>query len=124
MEKGWFFPILLVTSSWSSLTNADQCDCTVWPFDPDPPCFDQCATALVLEGDIEVLQQKLSLSPGTLEEVRRIRRYKTVGETVSLSETFEATAENEIETRLRALDAEDVEPLLRNAPMKTFPVEQ
>lgn len=124
MERCWFFLILLTMTSWSSLTKADQCDCTIWPFAPDPPCFDQCATPLLLEGDIEMLQEKLNLSPKTLEAVRSARRHKAAGENVSLSEIFDVTAENEIETRLRALDEQDIAPLLQNSPMESFPVEQ
>jgi len=46
---------------------AVDCACKVFPFTPDPPCFQQCTAILIAEGDLDRLQSVLELP----DELRR-----------------------------------------------------
>lgn len=51
----------------------DQCVCTIFPFQPDPPCHEACWGVFVLEADLSQLQNTLKLSYETIREIERLR---------------------------------------------------
>lgn len=57
----------------SSLVWAESCSCTTFPFQPDPPCFDQCSATLILEADPDRLQAVLDLSQSAVNSIREVR---------------------------------------------------
>lgn len=50
-----------------------KCSCTTWPFSPDPPCFDHCATRVIASADASVLAEVLGLSANDQELLATVR---------------------------------------------------
>lgn len=53
--------------------SAQTCDCTIWPFDPDPPCESTCVAQVLVNVPEEVRLAYFNLSSdleGTIREVK------------------------------------------------------
>ncbi len=99
-----------------------KCSCTTWPFSPDPPCFDHCATRAITTADESVLAEVLDLSPderallAAVREEHRESSSSVLGNLARLSKkksrnkpVLDVTDERVVALmdRIRALDAEN-----------------
>ena len=108
--KTWWVLALLLLIPF--LTRAQDCDCKVWPFKPDPPCFDPCAVKLLVKADPKRLQEVLNLPDAFLSRILRLRSQAYIPE--SLSSAFDPEEKQYIERRLRSLSANEAQSLLNS----------
>ena len=55
--------LLVAAPAWA------ECDCTQYPFVPDPPCFNKCAGRLISRASPDSLESVLGLSPATAKRI-------------------------------------------------------
>lgn len=51
------------------MARAQQCDCTITPFKPSPPCFDKCTLNLLAGANLKDLQFAFGLKKDTAERL-------------------------------------------------------
>lgn len=51
------------------LARAQDCDCTITPFKPNPPCFNKCAVGLLAGANLKDLQFAFGLKKDTAEKL-------------------------------------------------------
>jgi hypothetical protein len=47
MRIPWLLPVFFLVLLFVTEGNAQKCDCTIYPFRPDPPCFSTCMASLI-----------------------------------------------------------------------------
>lgn len=52
--------------------SAAECDCTIYPYKPDPPCFGRCSAKLVAGLDSNSLVKGLGLRPEVAQKIAAI----------------------------------------------------
>ena len=82
---------------------AQECDCTIAPFKPDPPCFDKCCVAIITRASAQDLKEFLGLPAGLAE---RIKKISEEGERLKTLESLKnQLSEREYETLRRSLQS-------------------
>src|SRR5437868_12026529 len=66
---------------------AQRCDCTITPFKPSPPCFDECTVNLLAGADLKDLRYAFGLKKDTAE---KLLAWQKDHHPTSLKEYFEA----------------------------------
>lgn len=57
----------------ATTASAGDCNCTSFPFLPDPPCTKICQAKLLSDGDPKVLERELGLDRKTVEKLVILR---------------------------------------------------
>lgn len=65
----WTLAFLCCSYSVSLLAVSADCDCTRYPFRPDPPCYKQCTSAILKSSSKAKLERVLGLSPALAEKI-------------------------------------------------------
>lgn len=106
------FMILLLASP--VLAAREDCDCNIYPYQPDPPCFDVCSVQLLAEISVEEAQEVLGLSSDLAERAVFAFQQEPYGLASSIYD-YELKDEELalIERRLRGLSQEQFK-ILRN----------
>lgn len=64
--------VLCVAALYAPLAFS-QCNCLKFPFEPNPPCEDQCLAKILNESDPLVLRSELGLSSGLVDKIQSVR---------------------------------------------------
>ena len=64
----------------TSFSMVYACDCTTYPFSPNPPCYGQCVSKLAAEGDGAIASVK-NLDPGVKLSIQVLARSKSNNKT-------------------------------------------
>lgn len=63
---------MCVSSSVLAASSTPPCDCTIYPFRPEPPCAGQCTAKAIANADPGTLTRILKLKPESAERVAAI----------------------------------------------------
>ena len=50
----------------------EHCDCTIWPFKPDPPCFDRCVAKHLAISSANILENVFGLPEDAAKAIGKI----------------------------------------------------
>jgi hypothetical protein len=105
--------LLALLFTGTSVLAAEQCDCTIYPFKPDPPCAQMCSAKLLAGSNYSTLVNVLGLKPDTARKVTTIPADRKPGvlsgyETVLHKTEFEA-----LNVRMRSLSQDEFQLLQR-----------
>ncbi len=104
--------IILVFMSAQKIM-AEDCNCTIFPFKPDPPCFKICATSLIDKATIEELEFIVGLDK---DVAQRSVSFAKKGPVESLDMYKQVLSEKEfqmLENKLRTLSQSQVKYLMQ-----------
>ena len=62
-------PLLLIGMA---IAHADECNCHIYPFTPNPPCFQNCVVSLVRHPEIS-LKSIRGIDPGVAVSISALR---------------------------------------------------
>lgn len=100
---------------------AEDCKCTVFPFEPEPPCFDHCAASLLLEADPERLEAVLDLPPSLADKLQKDRENPGQQKSMeALSPSFDEAEMSYISQKVRNLSPDEFKFLLDSAAPYNF----
>lgn len=99
--------IFATSTAW-----AEGCACNIFPFEPEPPCFDECAATLLIEADPDRLEAVLDLAPATTFRIQQ-SRYGGVHPTSleKLSIGLDDGEKKYVSSKIRKLSEEEFEYL-------------
>lgn len=92
---------------------AAQCDCTIYPFKPDPPCVQQCSAKFLSMADYSSLVTVLKLSPEVAQGVAAIPLGQRPNELSAYTKFLPKTQVDALETRFKSLSPTEFQQLRR-----------
>lgn len=109
MCRSSFAAILAFFASYTA--TAADCNCRKFPFQPDPPCFDQCCAKMISALDSEELVSILGLEPDLAQKIKAatLGPVFSVGpaELLDYAKFLSPKEFKTLSTRLRSLSQED-----------------
>lgn len=112
MRKLFFVLVLL---SQVAALPAEECDCTIYPFSPDPPCFDECVASLLAIASEEDLLEFLKLDKDVAERIKELDEDKIPRALAGYKEILSRREFGELERKLRNLEPEEFNQLREEA---------
>jgi hypothetical protein len=115
MNKRYLLALVGLTVGTSALA-AQNCDCTVYPFRPDPPCAASCSAKLLEKSDYSSLVNILGLKPDT---AKQISTFSSSRKPTYLYEYSQALPKQDFEAlnvRLRSLSQDEFRQLEKASP--------
>ena len=103
---------------FSEIAASNDCDCTIFPFQPDPPCFDICTGKILSTVSASDLENIVNILGLDREEVERIIEFNREADVQSLNDyrsvlsprqfrrvkrTFQGLSQRQFEALIRAL---------------------
>jgi hypothetical protein len=93
---------------------AQECDCKIFPFKPDPPCPEKCTPKLLFNANKEELQLVVGLDEGTAEAVSKAKKKEPMNSFEPFREALTAEQFKTLEEKVRDLSETQVEYLSKS----------
>jgi hypothetical protein len=107
--------VSLAFSLLPAMLEGAQCDCTTYPFRPDPPCFNACCVAILNRASPETLERVVGLEPAIARKITEFKRAAVVPQ--SLEDYRRVLSQEEfasLERHLRSLTQQKFGELMRD----------
>ena len=109
--------LLLTSVSLSNpLPRYGDCDCTKWPFRPDPPCFSECSAKVIRAASPEKLVNVLGVTQRLADKLVEFRSRHSLRSLDDLKTSFSQSEIDTIVRQIKTLDQRKVSELQNLSP--------
>lgn len=91
-----------------------DCDCTIVPFKPNPPCFEKCTAMILAQADYRQLTGVFGLAPTLSKKIVNLPERKTATSLDPYKQVLSLTEISTVETAFKNLTKKDLERFFRD----------
>lgn len=109
MPRIVFFIGLLLSSG--TVFAEEDCDCTIFPFEPDPPCFEECSGKLLAIATAEQLEEVMRIDENVSRRIAALPDDELPKTLEEYKKFLPGDAFKDLRKRLRSLKSEQFEEI-------------
>jgi hypothetical protein len=101
-----------------------NCDCNIWPFKPDPPCYDYCVAKHLAIASLDDLKNVFGLPDVVARSISAIPPHERPHSLEGYRRIIPEAAFDNFQRAIHSLSAPSLAQVRRNAALNRFSIDQ